>query len=189
MRLERVPAYWRGTPARLDAIEFQTGLPPAEIATGLRRGRIDLGRDLLPADLEALLLEPRFRSGLVERTRKNVYFALLNGNGPLARHPAVRRALAAAFNTYDLVRRTLGRFAQPATSLIPPGMLGHDPGRRPRKLDLEAVQAELAKARLAGELGPEPPLLRLLCIRCCSANTGRCSTRSRTPGGGSASPA
>ncbi len=157
VRLERVPAYWRGNPARLDAIEFATGMSPGEIATGLRRGRIDLGRDLLPADLDALLLEPRFRSGLVERTRKNVYFALMNGAGPLTRHPALRKVLAAAFNTYDLVWRTLGRFAQPATSLIPPGMLGHDAGRRPRKLDLEAALAELAKLDL-----PEPRELRLL---------------------------
>lgn len=157
VRLERVPSYWRGQPARLDAIEFQTGLEPREIASGLRRGRIELGRDLLPADLDALLSEPRFRSGLVERTRKNVYFALLNRDGPLVRYAAVRRALAAAFNTYDLVWRTLGRFAQPATSLIPPGMLGHDPGRRPRKIDLEAALAELKALDL-----PEPRQLRLL---------------------------
>lgn len=151
VRLERVPSYWRNTPARLDAIEFQTGLAPSEIATGLRRGRIDLGRDLLPADLEALLLEPRFRSGLVEHTRKNVYFALFNSRGPRCREIALRRVLSGAANAFDLVWRTLGRFAQPATSLIPPGLLGHDPERRQRRLDPEDA------SRVLGEAGIELP--------------------------------
>jgi ABC-type transport system substrate-binding protein/tRNA A-37 threonylcarbamoyl transferase component Bud32 len=197
VRLERVPAYWRGTPARLDAIEFETGVAPEEIAAGLRRGRIDLGRDLLPADLEALLLEPRFRSGLVERTRKNVYFLLFNSYGPETRHPEVRRLLAAAFNTYDLVWRTLGRFAQPATSLIPPGLLGHDAGRRPRRLELEAAMSELAESgrslpvelRLLVHpvmLGKYRPLLtelevawRRLGIRCTIVNEDRAGFHAR----------
>lgn len=148
VRLERVPAYWRGTPARLDAIEFQTSVPPADIAAGLRRGEIELGRDLLPADLEALLLEPRFRSGLVERTRKNVYFVLFNQHGPNTHDRALRRVLTGALNNYDLVWRTLGRFAQPATSLIPPGMLGHDPERRQRRVEMTGAENDASPRSL-----------------------------------------
>ncbi|MFY9551068.1 MAG: ABC transporter substrate-binding protein, partial [Thermoanaerobaculia bacterium] len=57
---------------------------------------------------------------------------------------ALRRALAGAARTQDLVWGTLGRFALPATGLIPPGILGHDPGRRqphlPREKALEMIR-------------------------------------------------
>ncbi len=67
--LERNPHHWK-EPARLDAIEFRTGMSASAIASGLRAGEIELARDLLPQDLEAILREPRFRAGLVETPKK-----------------------------------------------------------------------------------------------------------------------
>ena len=78
--LERSPGYWRDTPARLDQIEFRAGLSAAAIASGLKSGELELARDLLPKDLETILREPRFRSGLVETPKKNSYFALFNAS-------------------------------------------------------------------------------------------------------------
>ncbi len=60
--LERNPHTWREA-ARLDAVEFRTGMSASAIASGLRSGEIDLARDLLPQDLEALLREPRLKAG------------------------------------------------------------------------------------------------------------------------------
>ena len=56
--LERNPRSWK-EPPRLDRIEFRLSLSAATIAQGLRSGELDLGRDLLPQDLEAILREPR----------------------------------------------------------------------------------------------------------------------------------
>jgi peptide/nickel transport system substrate-binding protein/oligopeptide transport system substrate-binding protein len=135
IELERNPDHWRGTGAALDAIEFRPGLSAGEIAEGLRSGELDLSRDLLPEDLEETLRDPRFRGGLVEAPKKNTYFIVFNScNGPAARDPLVRRALCGIVRTRDLVWQTLGRFAQPASCLIPPGMLGHDPGKRRQTL-------------------------------------------------------
>jgi len=146
--LERNPNSWRGSPPPLERIEFHTSLDAAGIAAGLRSGEIDLGRDLLPEDLEEMLRDPRFRSGLVETTKKNVYFVLFHRRGPMTRNPELRRALAGVVRPHELVRRTMGRFAQPAASLIPPGVLGHDPGRRHRTLTRDEAIARLEAAGL-----------------------------------------
>jgi ABC-type transport system substrate-binding protein len=145
--------YWRGAPAVLDAIEFRHGLSASAIASGLRSGELDLARDLSPQDLDDLLREPRFRGGLIEAPRRNTYFVLFNSRtGPQAQKQAVRRALAEVVRTNDLVWQTLGRFSQPAVCLIPPGMLGYDPGRRRRLLTREEAQDLLREASV------EPPI-------------------------------
>ncbi len=143
--LERNPGYWRAPGARLDRVEFRASLSPAAIAAGLRSGELDVARDLLPQDLEAILREPRFRGGLVETPKKNTYFAVFNAASPAGANPELRRALAGVARTQDFVWGALGRFALPATGLIPPGILGHDPGRRqphlPREKAVERIRA------------------------------------------------
>ncbi len=157
--LERNPDYWKGSVARLDAVEFRTGLRASAVAAGLRSGEFDLGRDLLPEDLEGLVRDPRFRGRLVEAPRENTYFVLFSSlAGPLGRSPALRRALSGVLRTQDLVWRTLGRLAQPAVCLIPPGMLGHDPGRRNPSLGRDDA---LELLRSAG-FGPEITLQGLV---------------------------
>jgi len=121
---------WRGAAARLEAVEFRVPMSPAEIAAGLRSGELDLGRDLLPEDLDALLREPRFKAGLVETPKKNTYFVTFNVGREAGGNEALRRALSSVVRTQDLVWSALGRFALPATGLLPPGILGHDAGRR-----------------------------------------------------------
>ena len=62
--------------------------------------------------------------------------------GPLADR-ALRRRLREAVDVPALVRQTLGRMAIPAASLIPPGLLGHDPTL--------ATRPEQARAALPAE--------------------------------------
>ena len=142
--LERNPRFWR-EPSRLERVEFRATLPAAAIASGLRSGDLDLARDLLPQDLEAALREPRFRAGLVETPKKNTYFALFNSSTPAGSNAALRGALASVLRAQDIVWGTLGRFALPATGVLPPGILGHDPGRRhphvPKEKALEMVRS------------------------------------------------
>ncbi len=142
--LERNPLF-RGIPARVDAVEFRAKMSPAAIAAGMKSGEIDVGRDLSPQDLDTLLRETRFRSGLVEAPKKNTYFVLVNVTKEPVANPSLRHALAGVVRTRDLVWSALGRFGLPATGLIPPGILGHDPGRRRVPLAREKA-AELVRA-------------------------------------------
>ncbi len=145
--LERNERYWKGSSAFLDEVEFRAGLSASEIASGLRSGSIDLARDLSPQDLEEFLRDPRFRGGLVESPRKNTYFLIFNStSGSVLQNADFRRALSGIVRTHDLVWQTLGRFAQPAVCLVPPGLLGYDPGRRRQTITRDEALAILGSA-------------------------------------------
>ncbi|HVT45160.1 MAG TPA: ABC transporter substrate-binding protein [Thermoanaerobaculia bacterium] len=129
--LERNEVYWRGGSAQpLDQIEFRTLASASAIAAQLRSGEIDVGRDLLLKDMEEILRDPRFRTGLVETPKKTTYFLVFNMDSSNGRSLQLRKAMSGVIRLHDLVWRTLGRIAQPATGVIPPGILGHDAGRR-----------------------------------------------------------
>jgi ABC-type transport system substrate-binding protein len=149
--LEPNPRYWR-EPPRLERVEFRASLSASQIAAGLRSGELDLARDLLPQDLETILREARFRPGLVETPKKNSYFVIFHTQSPALSDAAFRRALATAVRTQDFVWGTLGRFAMPATGLIPPGILGHDPGRRQPHFDREKAIEAIRSAGLPSPL-------------------------------------
>jgi ABC-type transport system substrate-binding protein len=144
--LERNQDYWRRGLPRLDGVEFRPSQSAAAIAKGIRSGEFDLARDLLPGDIEEILRDARFRRGLVEAAKRNTYLVLFNMKSGPAAEPALRRALGGMVRSRDLVWRTLGRFAEPAVGLIPPGMLGHDPGRRSRALAADEARAALDAA-------------------------------------------
>jgi ABC-type transport system substrate-binding protein/serine/threonine protein kinase len=160
--LERNPRHAK-EPARVDRIEFRASLTAPAIAEGIRSGSLDIARDLLPQDLEAILREPRFRAGLVETPKKNTYFAIFHTGSAAGSNVALRRALASAIRTQDLVWGTLGRFALPATGLIPPGVLGHDAGRRqthlPREKVIEMIRASGLPQPVRLRVGAHPILL------------------------------
>ncbi len=145
--LERNPHHWKER-ARLDGLEFRTGMSASAIVSGLRSGEIELARDLSPQDLDAVLRDSRLRAGLVETPKKGTYFALFNTNSALGGSPALRRALAGVTRSQDFVWAALGRFAVPATGILPPGILGHDAGRRRPLLAHGAALALLKSAGL-----------------------------------------
>ena len=127
--LQRNEQYWKGPPP-LESIDFHCGVSSVDLAAGLRSGELDLASNLLPQDLEQVLQDPQFRTGFVEAPKKNIYFAAFNDKSTVAQIPQVRQALYGIIRIDDLVRGTLGRFAQPAAGFLPPGILGHDPGKR-----------------------------------------------------------
>lgn len=142
--LERNAEHWSGQPPRVDAVEFRTGLSASALAADFLSGSLDLTRDLAPDDLDAVLRDPRFHNSLVEAPQKFTYFVLFNtSSGPLVADPELRRILARSIRARDLVWQTLGRFAVPAVGLIPPGILGHDAGRRPQVLSPDEAREAL----------------------------------------------
>ncbi|MGK2855847.1 MAG: ABC transporter substrate-binding protein [Thermoanaerobaculia bacterium] len=135
--LEAVDARRHRARAKLDSIVFRVMPSAAEMASELRAGRLDVARDLLPQDLEEILRDPRMRDGHVEAPKKNVYLAVFNLFSRLGGNERLREALCRSVPTNDLVWRTLGRLAQPATGVIPPGIFGHDPGLKRKVLSRE----------------------------------------------------
>ena len=130
LALERNPHYWRPGYPRAERLEFRFGVPPAEILAGFRAGRYGLAADLFPGDAADLRRDPQFARCHHEIPALTSYFAACNVHrGPLS-DGDLRRRLFAAIDVERLVRETLHGVAQPASGLIPPGLLGHAP-RRP----------------------------------------------------------
>ena len=65
-------------------LDFRTGMSSADTAGHLRSGDIDIAHDLLPADHDKILRDPRLRLRLVEMPEKNTFFLLFNQSGPTA---------------------------------------------------------------------------------------------------------
>src|SRR5262249_29664617 len=108
--LRRNEDYWKGTRAPLERIEFDCAVSSADIAIGLKSGKFDLASNLLPKDLEEILQDRRAQ--VVEVAKKNVYYAIFNDRSELSRNDDLRKALCGAVRIDDLVRGTIGRFAQ-----------------------------------------------------------------------------
>ncbi len=141
--LARNESYWGGAPTPIDRIEFQTRLTPGELAARFRAGQLDIVHDLLTDDLDRILRDQRSRAQLSEAPRKNVALVVFNLQSELFRDVSARRALAGVVRTQDLIWQSMGRFAVPATGLIPPGMLGHDPGRRRTPISIDQALAQM----------------------------------------------
>lgn len=128
--LKRAPTRSKEEKPYLDEVEFRTGLNAAAIASGFRTGEFDVVRDLPPEDLEAILRDRRLQPRLAEVTQHTTYFVLFNIFNPVPSRFEFRQALNSVIRCHDLVPRTLGRSAQIAEGLFPPGILGYDPGGR-----------------------------------------------------------
>lgn len=146
--MERNSDYWMPDRPRLDGIEFRVVRNASSRAALLRSGEIDLGRELLSNDLDELLRDPRFRNGLQEVPNKITYFAVFNHSSKYGGNEALRRALCGVLPVHDLVWESLGRLAQPTTTLIPPGILGHDAGRRRHPISRDAAAELLVSSGL-----------------------------------------
>jgi ABC-type transport system substrate-binding protein/serine/threonine protein kinase len=146
--LRRNPQYWRPGLPVLESIEVRNSLSASSVAAGFRSGEFDLAGGLLPEDVEEIVRTPGFRGRLVEGPRKNVFFMLFNTLSAAGADPQIRMALTGVIRTKDLVWRTLGRFAHPAEGLLPPGILGHDAGRRRQPIPHEHAAQFLKSASL-----------------------------------------
>lgn len=144
--LARNEDYWGGTSTPLDHIEFQTRLTPGETAARFRAGQLDIVHELMNDDLDRILRDQRIRAQVNEAPRKNVALVVFKTTSGLFKDAVARRAVAGVVRTQDLVWQSLGRFAMPATGLIPPGLLGHDPGRRRTPLNVDQALAQMTSS-------------------------------------------
>ncbi len=154
IELARNPHH-HGPEPLLDRLSFRTDLDAAGMAHGLRSGALDLAGDLTASDLDDLMSEARFRSQMVEANQRNIYLMIWNTHAPLARHAKLRRALSRVLKVDELIWRTAGRFARPASSLVPPGILGH------LEETTETLGLEAAKRLLAEVPGSRPWRLKV----------------------------
>jgi ABC-type transport system substrate-binding protein/tetratricopeptide (TPR) repeat protein len=151
IRLTRNEGWWRGETPLVEAIEFQPGMSPSGIAAAFSAGELDIARDLKASDLESVIGDRRLHARLLEVPKKSSCFVVWKRASERA-GDELRRALFRSVRVHDLVRRTLGREAQPANGLVPPGVFAHDAGARRNYLPAEAVRALLDQSATAAPL-------------------------------------
>ncbi|HXT20655.1 MAG TPA: ABC transporter substrate-binding protein [Thermoanaerobaculia bacterium] len=145
--VERWEKHWRNAP-RVDAVEFRGGISAALLAQGVRDGSLDLAHGLEPEALEEAARDRHLGLQLLESPRRSLYFLLFSAAGALGSSPGARRALGGALKLHDFVHAALGRLAQPATGVLPPGVLGHDSSARRAPLAREEAEGLLLASGL-----------------------------------------
>jgi peptide/nickel transport system substrate-binding protein len=145
--LEKFPEHWRGAPS-LNNVVF---LPIHDSATRIqqiRRGEAQIADDLPAAELEILAKEP----GLVvqERAGFNVAYLTFQTEKPPLNRTDVRLAIAQAINKQRFIELQYQGHAQPAKTVVPPGMFAHAEALVDHAYDVEAAKQLLKQAASEG---------------------------------------
>jgi peptide/nickel transport system substrate-binding protein len=143
--LERFDGYW-GEKAHLDKVIFRVIPEENSRMMALETGEVQMVLNPAPSALDALKRDQRFTVHQVTGLR--VYFVGFNCAMEPVNDPLVRRALANAINTDEIVSHILEGGATKATGYISPGVFGfHDTNLASRyQYDPMRAQALLAEA-------------------------------------------
>lgn len=143
IELERNPRYHeRGLP-HLDRVVFRIVPDMTTLVTQLKSGEIDCLESLpldAVSDIKANHPEIRIYTYM---SRQHVFVAW-NLRNPLFGSPDIRRALAMAVNTDEMIRTLWGGMARASDSPMHPILWAHDPSMTPIPFDPEKVRAVLA---------------------------------------------
>jgi DNA-binding SARP family transcriptional activator/ABC-type transport system substrate-binding protein/streptogramin lyase len=146
--LRRNPNYHGPRPQHLDAIVFRFGVPPANAAVQIARGRYDdvaeFDAALAPTTSAARAAGRRYR--LTPEATADVHMLALNAMRPVFRDAALRRAVE-----YALDRRALAAIdtAIPATRLLSPRLIGYEAAQSyPLRADLRRARALMRGRRV-----------------------------------------
>ena len=151
--LEAFDDHWRGPP-KTKRLVFVPVKESATRAQRLERGEIHIAEGLAPTELERLSSLPQVN--VAEQTGMNVAYLSLQTEKPPLNHAKVRRAIYQAIDKNKLVEIGYAGHAEPAVSMVPPSMWGHDDALKGHPYDPAQARALLEEA--AKEHGFELPL-------------------------------
>ena len=154
--LERNPGYWRSGCRGWTRIEFRAGLAATAIARASAPARSTSPATCCPRTWRRSCATPASATGSSRRPRRTPTSCCSTA----ARGPATRTPSCAALSRGSCGRATSsggrsGASPRPAVCLIPPGLLGHDPGRRSQPLTPRGGPAGARGGRVgAGDPAP-----------------------------------
>jgi len=149
LELEANPHYWRAGLPRVERMIVTLGVPSDEIVSRFVAGRYPLAVALTGNSYMRLRQDPDVGSRTAATALFGTLFVGFNArNGPLS-DKRLRQQLLAAVDVPSLVQQRLGPTVIVATSLVPPGLLGHNPARRPPP---ETTHIQRPRTKLRGVL-------------------------------------
>lgn len=139
----RNPYYW-GDPPAFERARFAVVPDGGERVAMVQRGEADMADAVPLEDLDALEADPRLRVRVGSNHR--VLYLGLRLDTPPFDDPRVREAIDLAIDREELSRRALAGRAPPATQLVPPSIVGHNPAIPPPHADRRRARELLAEA-------------------------------------------
>jgi ABC-type transport system substrate-binding protein len=149
LELEANPHYWRSGLPRVERLIFTFGVSPDEIVSRLVTGRSSLAVGLQGDSYRRLRQDPELGSRESVAATFGTCFVAFNGRHGRLTDKQLRQHLFAAIDVPAIVQQQLGPMAIVATSLIPPGLLGHNPSRRSAA---QPTEIKGARPQLRGNL-------------------------------------
>jgi peptide/nickel transport system substrate-binding protein len=145
LRFERKPRH--DGPARpgYDALEIFLGADDFTQMLMFERGELDLLMPIPQPDLVRITHDPRWRPNAHLIDLQATDFLVMNCEVEPFDRKEVRQAVCHAVNR-EHVLRALNGAGIPANGMLPPGVFGHDEGRKGYEFDPEKAKALLARA-------------------------------------------
>lgn len=119
--------YHRGNRPYLSKVIVELGEKESKF-DDLAKERLDLLSVSEPGDLAVVESRPELRENTVTATQLSTYFIAINCRREPFNQPIFRRALSTAIDRERICRTFPLQLAEPAWCVLPPGLLGHNPG-------------------------------------------------------------
>jgi len=129
LRFERNPHYDRPNPPGYEALELLIGYDEMTQSMMFERGDVDILPSLSQPDYVRFRRDPHWRPYVCSLQIQETDFLVMNTELDPFKDARVRQAVCYAVDRERIVK-VLSNRGVPATSLIPPGVPGYDPGRR-----------------------------------------------------------
>lgn len=151
VRLKRNPEYFRAGQPHVDDLTFRLDLRSGrDVAEAFARGELDIAHGIPPMIASEWQDDPRFAPYMLDTTQLHTsYFAYDCSTAPFNR-AEVRRAINHAIDRERMNERVFGGLGVIARSLLPPGLLGYDPGLRGFEHDPERARSLMREAGYSG---------------------------------------
>jgi oligopeptide transport system substrate-binding protein len=148
IRLVKNPKYWNRKAVSFDIVD---ALAVDSSTTALNL--YETGQcDWIPKVPNTIIPELRGREDFVSKPFLSTYYYRLNVTRPPLDDPRVRRALNLALDKQEIVDKVARGGEVPATSYVPPGIEGYEPGRCGER-NVEEARRLLAEAGYPGGRG------------------------------------
>ena len=150
-RFDRFDGYWGRAQVALEGLDLDlTEDSESGVFERFLDGQLDVVWDVPYPEAARLEADPEWRSYIDSSVQLHTSFLALRCNRAPLSDVRVRRALNLAVDRNRINDRFFSGLTVLASSILPPHLLGHDPGLRPYRCEPEKARALLAEAGHAG---------------------------------------
>ncbi len=147
VRLRRNPHYYLPKTPHLEELDFRLDLKTSkDVADAFLRGELDLASGIPLKVADELRRDQRFAPFLLDTVQMHTSYVSYDSSTAPFNDRTVRQAVSYAINRQQLNEQIFSGLGVIAQSVLPPGLLGYDPGLRGYSYDPEKARSLLRQA-------------------------------------------